>query len=159
MRLMIGFRTFAATVLVAGTLGLTACGADDDTAGASKKLQEQGVAKTQADEVAKTAQDLKERGFSDEDAAKLKAATAGVQKKVTDLQKQILAITRRVQAGTLSEETGNARVAKLARQIQEEAVKAADQLDAAGALPPSAKAQVEAAKKRLAAADEAAKAK
>lgn len=160
MRLMIGFRTFAAALVVAGTLGLTACGGGDDddaTQNASKQLQEQGVKAKDADELAQTAQKLKESGFSEDDAAKLKAATEGVQKKVTGLQQRIVSITQSVQAKRISEKEGNEQIAALARQIQEEAVKAADQLDQAGALPPSAKKQVEAAKKRLAEAEEKAK--
>lgn len=152
---MIGIRPFITTLLVVGSLGLTACGGgkDDDgggTAKASEQLQQQGIKKSDADELAQTAQSLKDRGFSKEDAAKLKAATTGVQKKVTGLQQQLVTVTRKVQAGTLSEAKGQKQIAALARQIQEEALKAAEQLDAAGALPPSAKAQVEAAKKRLA---------
>lgn len=147
---MIGFRPIVGALLATAALGLTACGGDDEDAKqASRQLQEQGVEQQDADELAKTAQDLKEQGFSQQDAAKLKEATTGVQKEVTGLQQEILAITRKVQAGTLSKEEGNRRVAKLAEQIQRKALAAADELDQAGALPPSAKKQVEEARQRL----------
>lgn len=154
MGLMIGFRTFATALALTATLGLTACGGDDEeTENASQRLQQQGVEKRSADELAQTAQDLEDRGFSQEDAAKLKAATASVQQEVNGLQRRIVQVTRDVQAGRLTEEQGQSRIAALAEQIQRRALGAAEELDRAGALPPSAKAQVEAARKRLAEAD------
>ena len=147
---MIGFRHIGVALLATATLGLAACGGDDDEqAKVSQQLQEQGVEQQDADELADTAQDLKDRGFSRQDAAKLKEATSGAQKEVTALQQEIVAITRKVQAGTLSKEEGNRRVAKLAERIQRRALAAADELDEAGALPPSAKKQVEEARRRL----------
>jgi hypothetical protein len=145
---MIRFPAFALTALVAATLGLTACGGDGDggaeaAAKASEALQRQGVKKSEADALAATAQRLKDEGFSDADAARLKQEIAGHQRRSVQLQQQIAGVARDLQAKRITEATATKRIDTLRRKIQDEALASASALEKVGALPPSIRSQVE----------------
>ncbi|MEV4422903.1 hypothetical protein AB0L40_23425 [Patulibacter sp. NPDC049589] len=140
--------------LLAATLGLSACGAgsSDDKAQnekASQQLQKEGIDKKAADELVETSQRLKDSGFSDADAKKLKADVAAAQHRATALQQQLVDITKKVQSGKLSAAAGTKQIGVVRDKIQRQALAAAETLEKAGALPPSAKKQVDAARKQL----------
>ncbi|WP_026910834.1 hypothetical protein [Patulibacter minatonensis] len=81
--------------------------------------------------------------------AALRRDVAASQKQAAALQQQVVATVRDVQAKKLSAAEGSARIKALALRTQETALRIVDRLDAAGVIPDAAKAQIEAARRKI----------